>query len=259
MRAWPVLLLLLVSVANRADGPALLLLPFDNATGQARYDVLVAGLPDILSACLSEFSDEVVVVDRTVVEPLLREQGLSVEAYTEPGRQQRIGALIGADFVVRGSLTASDGQLHVELLAFNVTMATLAHTQRAKLRPASIIEDVCAKLAPSLAWRLAEMPAARATVHAAEPEEQLLLMRGLKFYYTWGYVEALAPFLKLIRLNAEDEAAHFWLARSFAGAGLTDYARVQFEDFLTRFPGSARTDEVRQLLIRVSETDQPKE
>jgi hypothetical protein len=250
---------MLVSLASRAEGPALLLLPFDNATGEVRYDALVAGMPDILSACLSEFPDHVVVVDRAVVEPLLREQGLAVEAYTEPGRQQGIGALIGADFVVRGSLTLSDGQLHAELLAFNVKTATLAHTERAKLRPASIIEDVCAKLAPSLAARLAEMPSARATVHAAEPEEQLLLMRGLKSYYTGGYVEALAPFLKLIRLNAEDEAAHFWLARSFAGAGLTDYARVQFKDFLIRFPGSARTDEVRQLLTRVTAADQPKE
>ena len=73
MRAWPALLLLLVSLASRADGPALLLLPFDNATGEARYDALVAGLPDIRSACLSEFPDQVVVVDRAVVEVICEE------------------------------------------------------------------------------------------------------------------------------------------------------------------------------------------
>ena len=244
-------ILLLGSLASHAERPALLLLPFDNATGDARYGALESGMPDILSACLAEFADDVVVVDRTIVEPVLREQGLGIEEYADPSRQQHIGEIIGVDVVVRGSLTLIDGELRAELLAFFVTTTTLAHSDAAILRTKSIIEDACARLAPPLAERLAASPAASAEVQIAEPENQLLLMSGLKSYYTGHYVEALAPFLKLIRLDRQDEAAHFWLGRSFAGAGLDDYARVQLEDFLVRFPGSARVNDVEQLLARI--------
>ena len=245
------LMLLSTTLASQAERPALLLLPFENSTGDVRNDALESGIPDILSACLAEFADAVVVVDRSIVEPVLREQGLGIEEYADPSRQQRIGQIIGADFAIRGSLTLIDGALHVELLAFSVTTTTLAHSDNAILGRTSIIEDICTRLAPSLAGKLAAMPSTQATVRIAEPENRLLLMSGLKSYYTGAYVEALAPFLKLIRLDSQDEAAHFWLAQSFAGAGLNDYARVQLEDFLTRFPGSARMNEVRKQLAGI--------
>ena len=68
-------------------------------------------------------------------------------------------------------------------------------------------------------------------------------MYGLSYYYAGQYEKALTYTMKILEDNADDELGRYWLARSFLGAGLEDHARLEFRDFLTRFPDSKAGDQ----------------
>ncbi len=236
------------SVFNtHASGPALLLLPFDNATGARQFDALAGGMPDLLTACFSHYPDQLVVIDRSALSRAMNEVGLSVEAYVDPAERQRAGAIVGADFVVRGSFTMINGELKLEVLTFSVTDATLVAAIAATLSGEAIIEQVCRELAAPMVATLARLPAQAKPSAVDDPVEQALMMEGLSHYYTNDFVAAIAPFLKLVRLAPENESAHYWLGKSFAGAKLDKFAAIQLNAYLAAFPTSHRSAEVESI------------
>lgn len=231
-----------------AGGPALLLLPFDNATGAERFDALADGMPDLLTACLSQYADQVVVIDRSTLSRATKELGLTVEAYTNPAAGQRVGAIVGADLVVRGSFTMASGNLTLEVLTFSVTNATLVAAFTATLTGDAIIGQICSDLAAPMAAKLAQLPAKAQPSAVDDPAQQGLMMEGLSHYYTNDFIAAVAPFLKLVRLAPENESAHYWLGKSFAGAELGDFATIQLNAYLAAFPNSRRSAEVKSIV-----------
>lgn len=232
----------------QANGPAVLLLPFDNASGAKQFDALASGMPDILTACFSQFADELVVIERSSVSRAMNELGLSIEAYADPAAQQRAGAIVGADLVVRGSFTQIAGNLNVDVLTFSVTNATLVAAFTATLTSDAMIKQICSDLAAPMAAKLAELPALATPMAVDNPVQQALMMEGLGHYYTSDFIAAIAPFLKLVRIAQDNESAHYWLGKSFASAGLSDLATVQLNAYLAEFPDSRRSKEIKVLI-----------
>ena len=178
----------------------------------------------------------------------MNELDLSIEDYTNPVAQQRASAIVGADLIVRGSFTSANGRLKVDMLTFNVTDATLAAAFTATLSSDAIIEQICSDLAAPVAAKLASLPALATPKAVDQPEEQALMMAGLSHYYTSDFIAAIAPFLKLVRIAQDNESAQYWLGKSFASAGMNDFAAVQLSAFLEQFPGSSRSGEVQAIV-----------
>ena len=247
------MVLLFASVSSKANSPAVLLMPFDNASGTDQYDTLASGMPDILTACLSQFADQILVIERSAVDHTMDELGLSIEAYTNAAEHQHVGQIIGADFIVRGSFTRANGALTIEAITFNVIDATLVASVTATLSSEAIIEQICGDLAAPLAAKLASIPAQAAPIAVENVEEQALMMEGLGHYYTSDFIAAIAPFLKLVRIAQDNESAQYWLGKSFASAGMTDFAAVQLGTYLEQFPQSYRSKEIRAMVKSLTE------
>lgn len=224
---------------------AVLIMPFENASGRSEFDDLARNMPDLLTACFSEVPNAPIVVERTLDRRAMDEIGGTVAQFSDPKAQLKAGAVVGADVILRGSINLKNGDLDAEFFAFNVTDTSLVATQRARLESGAIIDSVCKSIAATFALKLGELNASREPLGRNEDAaQQVLLMEGLKHYYSGDYASAIAPFLKLMRLAPDSESAQYWLGQSFVGAGLNDLAALQMQTYLNQFPGHARSRDV---------------
>ncbi len=81
-----------------------------------------------------------------------------------------------------------------------------------------------------------------------DPKKSLLMIHGLSSFHNGELHRAMTCFLKVLERDPSDAAAHFWLARSFLGAGLEVHAKIELEQFLVKFPRSDRVRKVKRLL-----------
>ena len=251
--AWLAILLALSAHPALASAPGMLILPFDNATAQPELDDLRDGIPELLTACLSAYPDRVAVVDRWSLESLVGELSLGREPYLAEESFARIGALTPARYVLRGSLTLRDGELHIQALVFDVASTRLRFSGQAQGPLAEIPGWLCESLPAELAAALAEETVAGATLADAErPEVQNLLIEGLGHYYNGDYAKALPAFIKLLRSEPNDPDAHYWLGKGFYAAGLEALAAVQLREFAERFPEHSRTRQAEELLATIA-------
>lgn len=255
MKWYAVVMFLLLSGVVRAEPVALLVLPFDNATNDESLDGLSVGLPELLTVCFSGYAGSIAVVDRTGLEVLLEEQSLSVEHYVAGKGLNELGRVTGADFVLRGSITGAKSGYLVQALLFNISTTVLTTSVESSLVENDLLGNLCDGIAAPLVQQLAgKQGLARSLLTEQEPERQQLLMTGLNHYYNGSYAQAMSPFLKLVKSYPEDPVPHYWLARSFQGAGLHDFAYIQLTEHLAVFPESPRRDSVISLLGELGET-----
>ena len=231
------------------DDVAVLIAPFENASGRSEFDDLAKSLPDLLAACFSQIQDAPTVIERPRIDRAMDEIGYAMAEFSDPGIQYKAGLVVGVDIILRGSINLKNGELDAEVLAFNVTDTSLIATQRASLISGAIITSVCQSLGGKLAAKLTQGIAVRKPLPPSEDvEQQVLMMDGLKHYYSGDYARAIAPFLKLMRLAPDNESAQFWLGQSFVGAGLNDLAALQMRSYLDQFAGHARSHDVESAL-----------
>ena len=250
MKCFAMALFLLLSGVVCAEPVALLILPFDNATNDEPLDGLSEGLPELLMVCFSGYTESIAVIDRENLNALLEEQSLGMEHYVTGNGLNELGRMTGADFVLRGSITGTQAGYRVQALLFNIRTTVLATSIETSLDENNLVSHLCDGIAVPLVQQLADMQktAVRSLLTEQEPEKQHLLMTGLNHYYNGSYAQAMSPFLKLVKLYPEDPVPHYWLARSFQGAGLYDFACIQLTEHLAVFPGSPRRDSVISLL-----------
>ena len=81
-----------------------------------------------------------------------------------------------------------------------------------------------------------------------DPKKSLLMIHGLSSFHNGAFHRSMTCFFKVLERDSSDAAAHFWLARSFLGAGLEVHAKIELEQFLVKFPRSDRVRKVKRLL-----------
>lgn len=101
-RAWFILLLFLASALYGTDPKVLSVLYFNNTTMNKDYSWLSRGLPDMLNTGLSR-SENVRVVDREDLQRVLNEQKLALAGLTDEKSAIKVGKLLNANLLVRGS------------------------------------------------------------------------------------------------------------------------------------------------------------
>lgn len=241
--------LFLALPVQAAELPRVLILPFDNASGLSRHDALRDGAADMLSACFSRQSDTVEVVDRTALEAVIDEQGLSREGLTKSDFARLTGHLSGADYILRGSISQEPPGLMARAFLHEVATTRLVFSSEASGNGQSLAEALCHGIADATAEFLGSGSALRpALADDQTPELSQLLIVGMGHYYNGNYAEAMPAFMKILRQNPRDGEAQFWLARSFYGAELTEFAEVEIRKFLEEFADHDKKDEALILL-----------
>ncbi len=121
------------SSAQRAPAPVaktLAVLNFDNNTGRADYDPLGRGLAAMMITDLA-VSPDLRLVERERMQDILDEQKLSRSPLFDSTTAARVGRLLGAEFIVTGSLTAAASDLRVDLRIIKVETGEVVKTARA--------------------------------------------------------------------------------------------------------------------------------
>lgn len=254
MKAVLILMLFCLPVYAQPEPAKVLILPFENATGDSQNDDLSIGLPDILTVCFSNYSDQIITLDRDSLDAGLTEQSLSLGKLIDGKSRQSIGRVVGANLILKGSVIIENNQLLVQALLFDVA-GTQLHQSVSGTIEGNIVESLCRTVAKPLLAGIRDKPAKPIEAQAeALPEKQQWLIDGLNHYYNGEYAQSFAPLLKLVKKFPNDPIPHFWLAQSFNRAGLHDFAVIRFQDFMTRFPNSKQIIKVRARLEALKPT-----
>ena len=238
-------------VAGEPAPPTLLLLPFDNATGDARLAALERGVPDLLGAMLSRHTGLVRVVERERLDAIARERSLSWQQYVAETSLNRMGSLSQARYIARGSFTRTRDRLRVQVLVYE-TETTRLVTSAEVHGDATTLVPVCEELADRIARGL---PANAPPSLPADddPERSLLMIQGFGYFYGSQFNKAVSAFMKILARHPDDALARYWLGRSFAEAGLRQHAEIELRAFLSSSPGHFKAPEARDLLGRLEE------
>lgn len=253
MKHWLLLVVLLLALPARAAEPLrLLILPFDNATGQARQDPLEAGVADLLTACFSRHGASVEVVDRGALQQVIDEQGLRRLGAGGGDLQAVAGRLSGARYLLRGSFNRGREGHTVRAFLHDAATTALVFSSEAGGEASGLMQTLCDGIAAEVAKFLAGAGAA-GTALAPDPAPQAsqLLIAGMGHYYNGDYGAAMPAFMKLLRQNPANADARFWLAQSFYRAGLSKYAEVEIKKFLDMFAEHDRRNQALSLLQEI--------
>jgi TolB-like protein len=86
---------------------------FENNTGLFYVDAWEKSIPEYLKNTLSK-SDQLVIVERTKLEAVLREQALSMTGLIDSSTAQKVGDLLGATYIISGTISQSGDWLRID-------------------------------------------------------------------------------------------------------------------------------------------------
>ena len=242
--------------AGAAAPPTMLLLPFDNATGDPAFLALERGLPDLLGAMLARHPGQVRLVERERLDEIARERSLTWQQYVAQTPLSRIGTLSQARYIARGSFTRTGNRLIVQVLVYE-TETTRLVTSAQGAGDAGALVAACEELAGRIARALPTETAA-ALPADDDPERSLLMIEGLGYFYSAQFNKAVPAFMKILARHPDDGSARYWLARSFSEAGLRQHAVIELREFLRSSPGHVKAAEARRLLGKLEEGERSK-
>ena len=242
--------------AGASAPPTMLLLPFDNATGDPAFAALERGLPDLLGAMLARHPGQVRLVERERLDEIARERSLTWQQYVAQTPLSRIGTLSQARYIARGSFTRTGNRLLVQALVYETETTRLVTTAQGA-GDAGALVAVCEDLAGKIA-RALPAEAAAALPADDDPERSLLMIEGLGYFYSAQFNKAIPAFMKILARHPDDGSVRYWLARSFSEAGLRQNAVVELRAFLRSSPGHVKAAEARRLLGKLEEGERSK-
>jgi TolB-like protein len=102
--------------AGVADTSTLTLavLDFKNNSGQFALDALEKSVPEMLKTELSRAESRLLVVERQKLEAILQEQALGQTGILDEKTAQRVGQLVGAQFLVSGEISTAGAKLRID-------------------------------------------------------------------------------------------------------------------------------------------------
>ena len=108
----------------------LAVLNFDNNTGKADYDPMGRGIAAMMITDLAT-SPDLKLVERERMQDILDEQKMSRTPMFDSTTAAKVGRLLGAEFIVTGSLAASTPELRIDMRVIKVETGQIVKTARA--------------------------------------------------------------------------------------------------------------------------------
>jgi len=227
---------------------ALLILPFENATGQTNLNSLQKGIPDLLAVSLTDHSDRIQIVERQRLEVIMTEQSLKWEnVMTQKALQ--LGQLTQARYILRGSLIMDPKGLRIQANLYETETVRMLKSF-AVSGSVKQIESLCDKLARDMAnFFISAGDGFPQSDILPDPDLEInsWMAEGLSFYHQNQFAKAIPEFMKVLEKQPRYADAKYWLTKSYAGAGLKDDAILEAKDFLKLFPNDPRIYEFQEI------------
>ncbi|MFT3839479.1 MAG: CsgG/HfaB family protein [Myxococcaceae bacterium] len=112
---------------------------FDNLTKQGDFDVLRKGMADMIVTDLVAW-DGLTVVDRLRLEEVLAEQKLQHTKAFDQGTAVKLGRILGADYLLTGSLNSSGGKVIIDAQLKKVTDSSVVISARSQGDPNHVFD-----------------------------------------------------------------------------------------------------------------------
>ena len=210
-----------LSSQQRVSPPLLAALPFTNAVvgdDRSALNPLASGVPELLLIELARNPD-IRIVEPARVRRVLTAQKLDTQARIDDEAASRVGRILGAQWVVRGTLT-SDGRGAIRLASYVVNVGTgqIAHSESAEGKLANLAELV-GQLAEHLGrdMHLAELSResrrSRELTQRASYETTLAFARAIEARDAGRVQQAIALLEQLLSDNPGYEPAQNELTR----------------------------------------------
>jgi TolB-like protein len=199
-----------LQLAGAAPAPQRIwILPFDQPRPDATLEYLKEALPALLAVAISR-SEGHAIVDRRHLDQVLAEQSLTLDGLTSPDARHRIGRLLGATVIITGSFVQQGQDLLLTMRASDLETGIVTAAAEARGtagRPGQLVGKLYRRLAGDLNRRLPELAPDRID---EAPLANLHFMKGLGFYYSARYSQALAEFML-----AAGDASRLWVANAY--------------------------------------------
>jgi TolB-like protein len=133
---FPLLIALLVGIGDPDPSPepgpprtatALAVLDFENNSGNPRYDPLGKGLAAMMVTDLAEVP-ELQLVERARLQDLMAEMDLQQTSRVDPETAQQMGLLVGAEYVLLGSIAALTPEVRLDTRIVQVSTGEIVKT-----------------------------------------------------------------------------------------------------------------------------------
>ncbi len=214
-------------------------LPLDNRSGDPALDDLARALSDLLTLAFACSSD-CAVVDREHLAAVLEEQSLPAAGLAEPGTRRALGRLLGARWILHGSLARRGTKLWIATHLTELESTRILASEQVEADPSQL-----AQMLPDLAGKL--LRAVRITHGGGAAQEidlapvaNLHFLRGLGHYYSGQYHRALAEFLRSAAEPGLAGPSALWRANCYLG--LEKYEHAFLELTRLRAEGSHQLD-----------------
>lgn len=211
--------------------------PFENMTGDERYDAAAGGMAELLGLLLAE-QENITVVERQRFDAIVKEHKLSLAKLTGLKHSVQVGRLLKADTIVLGRLYK--GKDKDTLLAAGTAIEFKTARVRAKdsvsCRPANLLEDSL-QLAIKIATQL-ELPLPEIDLEDIDksPAAALHFGQGISLYYTGNMDEAIMQFMRTVDLDPAYTEAYYWSGLCYSRLEEYPNAAVQLAKYLDKAP-----------------------
>jgi len=217
--------------------PTLWVLPFDNIGGDPALDDLARAVSELLTVTFSR-SSECAVVERDRLAAVLAEQSLSSAGVLEPGTRRTVGRLLGARWMLHGSLARRGTRLWIAAHVTELESTRILTSEQIEAEPAELA-PMLSELAARLMRALLARPSSPGALDPA-PAANLHFLRGLGQYYSGQHHRALAEFLRAGAEPGLADSAALWRANCYLD--LQEFAHAFLELARLRGRGTLALD-----------------
>lgn len=220
--------LVLLAALAAVQRPAVTVLYFENSTGKPEYEVLRKGLADMMVTDLVAW-DGVTVLEREKLEAVLGELKLQQSKAFDARTAVKVGKLMGAKYLLTGSMLLPGGQLQIECKLISAEDARVVAAARVQGDPDKIFEleqELIGKLTPAIDAKLAD-PGQRRKAKVPDLSALLAYSKALELGDQGKLDEANAAFAALVSarpsfLLARDKKDEMLKRLSESGARRTE-------------------------------------
>jgi TolB-like protein len=220
-------------------------LPFHEASAKETYAPLAEAIGDMVVVRLSA-AEGLVFVNRSAIDKVLKEHESSL--LMSQADRIRLGRIVGAKFVLTGSVTTVGDEFQVNAHLLDVSTARVARSAKATARSDRLTEPID-KLAQELVGELnLKLPELTPEQIDKSPEANLHFLRGLGYYFAKLPDDAIVEFMKVLAIDPFHARARFWNGMAYFDQGEYEHAKLEFARFLKQSGQHALAPRARDLL-----------
>jgi tetratricopeptide (TPR) repeat protein len=236
---------------------SLALLPFENATGDARYDWIEAGLPDLLRTDLLQ-SKALRLVGENRIQDILAGLRVSDAAEFRPATLQRMGSLTGVENMVTGSLIKAGDQFRIEANVLQVGASSISPGPPIRVEGKgeeslfAMVDELTRRIREELGasggWWEADRRTSELSTRSVEALR--LYSEGLALARSRSHLEAARRLEQALEKDAEFALARAFLAEVYDRLGYIERAGAEAEKAALRLRNVSPYEATRIRAVR---------